>query len=339
MHRIQIIVLLFSSFSAFGQKPFREIIETDSSHIEIRSNSIYRCYEETYKNKDSIWRSVSFIDDTTKLNTEGWRRKNGTRIGKWSEYDRNGIWLYTIDYDNDTWNYNKSEYPFQYLLDSMKIIADKIIIDKYGIDFFRNNVRFKFHGSTSIEDSVTYATGTYWTQREYLGSWTNPIKKKPNSFVLNYIIRLDDNHFYYNMLVIRLDSLGKLNDGNSLNDVTFNDRKQSKYSIFNLTYDKAMEICHNNGLSTTISEKTEANLRFGWNINREYAGEYYFEVAEQYDQKIDGECPTDCIITTYYNIWRINPWSSELIFHEKMMKISKWKNGHGVGGLYTELDK
>lgn len=114
MKLILYIVFIFISFQAVGQeRPFLEVIETDSSTIEIIRNSVYRCYNETYMNKDSIWRNVTFIDDPTRLNTEGWKRKNGDHIGIWSEYDRQGTWLYTIDYNSDTCEYNKSEYPFQ----------------------------------------------------------------------------------------------------------------------------------------------------------------------------------------------------------------------------------
>lgn len=81
MRNLISIALILSFTSSFGQKPFREVIETDSSKIEIIRNSVYRVYEEIFKKNDSVWFSVSYIDDTTKLNTEGWKLKNGRQLG------------------------------------------------------------------------------------------------------------------------------------------------------------------------------------------------------------------------------------------------------------------
>ena len=93
------ITILFFSIQAFGQKkPFRENIETDSSSIEIIRNSVYRCYYETYKFKDSIWTNITYIDDTTQLNTEGWKTKSKKYLGIWKEYNRQGELMYTWNY-------------------------------------------------------------------------------------------------------------------------------------------------------------------------------------------------------------------------------------------------
>ena len=136
------IALTFTFTYIFGQKPFREIIETDSSKIEIVRNSVYRVYQETFKHSDSVWYSVSYIDDTTKLNTEGWKLKSGQQLGIWKEYNRKGDLLYTRNYDKHTCVVNPKLYPYHQTLENMKTIADSLIVAAYGKEFMEKHIIF-----------------------------------------------------------------------------------------------------------------------------------------------------------------------------------------------------
>src|SRR5204863_5232578 len=117
MRNLGLIVFVLFISPAFGQKPFREVIETDSSEIEIIRNSVYRVYEETYKMNDSVWYNVTYIDDTTKLKTEGWELKSGKRLGIWKEYNRKGELLYTWNHEKHTCIVNQALYPFHQILE------------------------------------------------------------------------------------------------------------------------------------------------------------------------------------------------------------------------------
>ncbi len=309
----------------FGQFSTQKIV-TDSSEIEIIRNSVYKIWEETFKHKDSIFYSVRYINDTSLIKTQGWERKNGEYFGRWVEYSPKGIWLCTKDYDTDTWKFNDKEYPYQGLLDSMKQVADNIIIKKYGLAFFRNNIRFKFHGYTYID-------------RQYLGNWDEPIKIKPNTFALDYTVKLDNKHLYYGLLRIELDSIGNIIDQFDSYEVSFQGRKVLKYDKFKLTYNQAIEICKQNGLQTGKEKEFSASLIFGFSKRDLYAGEYYFMVTQKYDEKTDGDCKRNCLVTKYYNVWRINPWTSELFFNKKMKQETSWTPGCGVTGNFIELDK
>lgn len=76
-----------------GYGQFEKIqFETDSTAVELIRNSVYRIKEEVYKLKDSVFYNVSYIEDTTQLHIEGWKRKNGQYFGEWSEYKLDGTW-------------------------------------------------------------------------------------------------------------------------------------------------------------------------------------------------------------------------------------------------------
>lgn len=333
-----IFAILITLISLNGYCQFERInFDTDSTEVELVRNSVYRIWEETYKNSDSVFYSVSYIKDTTQLHIEGWKRKNGHYFGEWSEFKRDGTWLYTIDYTNNSWKYNQEEFKFQYLKDSMKAKADKILIDKFGKEFFGSNIVFRFYGHTYIGKWETYETGTFWIQDKYLGSWIEPIKQKPNSYAIDYTIKLGENEFYNDMLRIELDSLGNLINNRSRFEIEFEEIKTSKISAFNITNTKAIKLCNENKIEEESILNYESNLRFGWRKLAEYPGQYYYEVVSFIDEELEGECPKKCLIKKYYYVWRFDPWTSELIHKEKMVQYSSWSNGHGVTGGYEKI--
>jgi len=330
-------LIILSSINVFSQ--FERVeIETDSTQIELVRNSVYRIWEETYKDKDSVFYSVRYIEDTAQLYIEGWKRKNGQYFGNWSEFKIDGTWLYTIDYSNHSWEYNKKEYKFQPLKDAMKGKADKLLIEKFGKEFFENNIAFNFYGHTYIGKWETYDSGTFWMQDQYLGSWIEPVKQIPNSFMLRYTIKLGNNEFYNDMLKVELDSTGNLIIEPSKFEVRVQEIVIPQKTKFTITKEKAIQIAKNNKLED-IEEIYQADLRFGWRKLAEYPGEFYYEVAQKYDEITEGDCKPNCTITRFFNVWRFNPWTSELIFKKPMKQISRWNRGCGVTGPYVELDK
>ncbi|AZB28314.1 hypothetical protein EB354_03030 [Chryseobacterium balustinum] len=117
MYFKKVSIIYFILINIFIYSQFeRKKIETDSSYIEIVKNSKYKVFNEIYKSKDSIWSRVTFIDDTLKLNSEGWTTKQHKRLGIWQEYNENGDLMYTRDYDNNTCIINSNLYPYHNLL-------------------------------------------------------------------------------------------------------------------------------------------------------------------------------------------------------------------------------
>lgn len=328
--------LWLSPFMGYGQFE-KSQFETDSTAVELIRNSVYHIKEEVYKLKDSVFYSVSYIEDTTQLHIEGWKRKNGQYFGEWSEYKLDGTWLYTIDYTNHAWDYNKDEFLFQALKDSMKIRADNILIHKFGQAFFEKNVVFNFHGHTYIGKWTTYENGTFWTQDKYLGAWIQPISQKPNTYVLDYTIQLAANELYDNILRIELDSTGNLIDEPSKFEVRFEGIVAPQAGEMTISRDKAIQMSRANELISSERNTFQTSLRFGWRKMAEYPGEFYYEVLQQYDESIDGDCRPNCTETKFFNVWRFNPWTSELLFKSPMKQITRWSNGCGDTGNYLEL--
>ena len=180
-----IILILITLISVNGYCQYSKVtFETDSTEVELVKNSEYRIWEETYKNKDSVFYSVRYIKDTTKIHTEGWFNKKEQYLGKWSEHKIDGTWLYTIDYTNHSWKYNKEEFKYQPFKDAIKTKADTILQGIFGKEFFDNNIAFNFDGHSYIGKWETFDTGTFWMQDKYLDDWTKPVHQKPNSFVI-----------------------------------------------------------------------------------------------------------------------------------------------------------
>ncbi|MBL7810271.1 MAG: hypothetical protein JNN28_20785 [Saprospiraceae bacterium] len=314
-------------------------IETDTSAIELTKNSVYWIWEETLKGKDSVWYSVRYIKDTTQVHQEGWKKKNGRRIGKWSEFTLDGTWLYTIDYTRHSWTYNPKKFKHQQLKDKIKKQADHILIRKFGQEFFDHNLVFNFYGHTYIGKWKTYETGNYWTQEKYLGSWTEPTDLKPNTLVLNYTIVLTEDEYYNDMLQVELDSSGNLIREPSKFDIRLEEIVVPTKSRFTINREKAIQLCKQHPLQPAADAPWETTLRLGWRKMGANPGELWYQVLQQYDQTKEGDCHQHCTITKYYNVWRFNPWTSELLFHKPMKEITRWSQGCGQTGELQELNK
>jgi hypothetical protein len=175
----------------------KETILTDSSEIEIIRNSLYKITTEVYKEKDSIWYSVSYISDTNQVKTEGWSNKNNVSLGLWHEYRLDGVWLNSEEHQPYKLIYNDSLYPFMRYFEEIKSSADSIIQSTYGKQFFESNV--EFHGGCSA-----------YRNSNYLGRWSTPIKTKPNKFKFSYHINFHSNYALNQIIDINLDSIGNL---------------------------------------------------------------------------------------------------------------------------------
>lgn len=321
------ILFVFIAVQAFGQeKPFREIIETDSSTIEIIRNSIYRCYEETYKNKDSIWWSVSYIDDTTQVNTEGWKTKSGKYLGVWKEYTRQGDLMYTWDHNAGTCEVNPLLYPYHETLKKMKKIADGLIVSAYSQAFFDQHVRFDFDCYAYDKDG-------------YVGDWTTPMERIPKEFLLRYAVRLSAADEYTNeMIGIKLDSTGNYipSSDDTWNRYGFEDLSNSSSRTFNIDKVKAIEIAKSNGLIDSDTAKIKESLAWE-NFKKQefYNGRFLYYLTEFAGKTEYTEGQNRKGIIFRYNVYSFNPWTGAFIEKKKMKSIREWgpHSGHSTGLL------
>ncbi|MFS4468745.1 hypothetical protein [Maribacter sp. 2210JD10-5] len=305
--------LLVISVSAFGQ--FRQKkIETDSSNIEITKNAVYHIYEERYKNKDSVWYSVHFIKDTLRLNTEGWVTKSGKRLGVWKEYNFNKQLLFTRDYDNAICEVNRKLFPYHEILEHMKKKADSLIISNYGRVFYDNQVRFDFDGYAYDKDG-------------YVGSWTEPLKRKPTEFVFRYQVRVMDSDWQSDMIGINLDENGNyVPSHDRFNNYGF-EKLDVEQKTFKIDKIKAISIAKNHGLK---KENVSEFLKWEqFNTATFYNGQFRYYIAELIDQIEDIKNEGHSRITYKYNVYLFNPWSGEFLGIKKMKQIKEWGEDSG----------
>lgn len=324
-------ILILTSLSSFGQ--FSQNIETDSSDIEIRRNSVYHIYEETFKNKDSVWYSVHFIKDTTRLNTEGWKTKEGKYLGIWREYNFNGQLMYTRDYDNATCVVNKDMYPYHDLLEEMKSKADSLIISTYSQEFFDKHVRFGFdcYAYNHYKTKFGCCKDSMWTD-DYLGSWTEPMKSKPNSFLLRYEVRLTPTDIDFIELGICFDDKGNYiaSSDDTWNNYGF-ELVKSENKEFVLSKTKAIAIAKQNGFVESDSSKIDEFL-FWENFKKQqyYNGQFRYYITELVGQENYQVSRERQGIKYKYVVYIFNPWTGEFVEKKKMKSNREWENGHGL---------
>jgi len=306
-------VILLSGHSVFGQFS-RERISTDSSDIEIIKNSEYHIYEEQFKNKDSVWRSVHFIKDRSRLKTEGWSKKSGKRIGIWKAYNFDRQLLFTRDYDLGTCEVNRDLFPYHPILEKMKLKADSLIISNYGIDFFDNHVRFNFN---------CYA----YDQGVYLGHWTEPIRRKPTAFLFRYQVRLKNMDWQDGMIGINLDHKGKyVPSPDRFNNYGF-EKLSSDSKFFKIDKATAISVAKKHGLKEEPVSEFLKWERFNNAVFFDGQFRYYIAALTEKIETIKKEGRSR--ITYKFNVYSFNPWTGEFLGKKKMKRIKEWDKDSG----------
>lgn len=322
--------LLLTSFSSIGQWS-EQTIFTDSSTIQIIRNSVYHIHEETYKNKDSVWYSVDYIKDTTRLNTEGWKTKDEKYLGVWREYDFAGRLMFTWDHDSAKCEVNRSLYPYHDLLEKMKTKADSLIISTYSQEFFDRHVRFDFDCAAYHARWTTYGSGEekYWAH-EYVGSWTEPMKIKPNSFKFRYSVRIGESDWYPEMIGIDLDSVGNYIPSEDLwNNYGF-ERVESQKKMFQIDKISAMEVAKQHGLNNIDPQHVSEFLRWEKFKKAEfYDGQFRYYISELTDEIKDLNENGRSRIIYKYKVYSFNPWTGDFVESKKMKNIHSWEERSG----------
>jgi hypothetical protein len=330
------LILFLLSVNAFSQKkPFKEIIETDSSTIEIIRNSEYKCWDETFKFKDSTRFISWFIEDTTQISYESWGRKSINKyIGISREYKKDGTLMYEWDHEKGICKVNRTLYPYYEMLEEMKIKADSMIIKTYSKDFFNNHVRFEYEGGAWFGEWKVYDKDTVWSTSS-VGSWTEPMTRKPNHYRIVYRVRLSKNDEPGIELGIELDSIGNYypSDDDRWGNYGFEAIKGNQRT-FNIDKNRAIEIAKTNGLVVTDSSEISEFLtweRFG--KKEFYNGQYRYYISDltgktEYTEEKDRKG-----IIYRFNVYTFNPWTGESVEMKKMKRRHEWgkNSGHWTG--------
>ncbi len=328
-----IIIFYLLSFKLSAQ--FRTEIETDSSHIEIIRNSLYRVYTEEYKDKDSTFYEVRFIDDTTKINVVGWQSLNEEKFGIWKEFKRNGEILYKHNYDDNSITFNESSYPYFNYLQKIKQKADSILIKQYSQSFFDNNIRLNYDFSSFYVGKWKYfptAPKQKYYGQESGGNWKKPVEQKPNTFLFRYDVKIKDGPWNNRMIMFELDSLGnflKLKpnkfEGSGFEKLTPDNKE------FKITKARALAILEKKGLASELdTSHTTENLKWSKNEINEgiYTGRfiYVLRVLASIDKEKSNHKTK---LTYHFREYSFNPWTEEFLGIEKYKQIRTNEENHG----------
>ncbi len=316
LNLFSLIILFLVNYSAYGQFS-REKITTDTSEIEIIRNSVYRVYEETYKDKDLVWYSVRFIKDSSQVHREGWKTKRGMYIGIWNEYTIDGTLMYTWDHDKGTCVVNKSLFPYYDLLEIMKAKSDSLIKTVYSDDFFTNLTRFNFNSSAHDEEG-------------YVGSWTEPMKRKPTKFIFKYNVRIDSNIWYENMIGIELNENGEYVQNNGIWSNFGFENVSVPEKTFKLKTAIALETAKQNGLPNADTNKVSMFLRWEKISEKDFfCGRFKYYITELIDTIKDIKENARSRVTYKYNVYTFNPWTGDFIEKKRMKRIKEWEKHSG----------
>ena len=327
------VALFFIYASVNGQQPFEENIETDSSNINIIRNSVYRVYTETFKRNDSVWYNVTYIDDTTKLNTEGWELKKGRQLGIWKEYDREGNLLFTQNHDKHTCVVNPKMFPYHKTIETMKQIADKMIIEAYGKQFMDKHIIFNFdcYAYHKYKTKFGCCEDSMWSE-DYLGSWKEPMSSKPNSFLLRYEVRLNQTDEDFKELGICLDSNGKYvpSEDDMTNNYGF-EQVKTQNKNFTIDKNKAIELARKVGLKEIDKTKIDEFL-FWENFKKQkyFNGQFRYYITELVEQNQYNQSKNRQAFVKRYIVYVFNPWTGEFVEKKRMQSRREWEEGHGL---------
>jgi len=328
---IYLLFFLFSINALCQNKPSWEIIETDSSSIEIIRNYLYKCWDETYKYKDSTRFIAWFIDDTTQVHYESWEEKTINRnFGISREYKKDGTIMYEWDHDKGILTVNRAYYPYYNMLEEMKIKADSMIIKTYSKEFFGDHIRFEYEGSAWFGEWKVFDKDTVWSTN-MVGSWREPMTRKPNHFRIKYTVVFSQTDETGIGLEIELDSLG--NYYPSKNDMWGNygfEKVKGKQRTFNIDKNEAIEIAKSNGLVVTDSSEISEFLTWEKSGKKEFFnGQYRYYISVLTGKTEYTECNDRKGIIYRFNVYVFNPWTGKFIEMKKMKNRHEWGKNSG----------
>ncbi len=288
-------LLLYCQFS-FSQVE-HSVIKTDSSVIQEQYSPNGTKRMEYIFNKAVIkyeWRNKKGV-----VLTNGTHDTIGNLICTWYEYDSTGKLIKTEDFNKRTWQaVDKKVYPFKKYLDKVKGNADRIIIREYGLDFFRNHVKWNIMTSTAYFPDGAGA------------NWTDAFKRKPTSFLIRYDVLLDST-LYDDMIEVEMDANGKLISNTAcVSEKGFEKVKfkhpfiLDKASVFNVAKQK--------GLKSHVSE---TDFRLVWECkdkedSTKYNGRYLFYVYAKKGIK-ETNLPEDK--KHRFVVFVFNPWDGSFV--------------------------
>lgn len=339
------VLVLFVTINVFSQKKefYKTTVSTDSSIIETGyyAESLNFIRVSNRLNDGSKTYYTYYYYDTRNLKQEYIYDRNGYHTGFSKYYSKDGVLISTVDFKNGLWLYvDKDVYLSYELKNSMKLIGDSIIIEKYGEEFFKNNVIF------DISDSYVFNDDKLNSWENKAEDWEDTVVSKPEYFYLCYNVKFSEDDIYGDLISIYLDSTGRITKRRftESNKAYINDRFEvvadSLKGSFNLTHSKALIIAMNLGLEKNDTSKAFGILKWEKEESEDSISgyfRYYLTVQTKVEENIVPEGRSQRI--TRFDVYSFNPWNGELIEKKKMKSVHSWSEISGYNsGLILDND-
>lgn len=310
----------------------RQVFLTDSNQITItKYGPRIEEMKVVYFFKDSIWTSKRVNDDGRKTLEEGWTKRNGQKIGIWTECIQDGEILNMTDYDQGTCEVNPKFYPNHVLLENMKQKADEFIRENYSPEFFEKHVRFTGDCHLYHLDAGEMAEQMFYIFEPKVGTWTEPFTQIPNAYIFYYDIRFDSNFVAPGWIRVALDSAGnRRSEWDIAHCLEPEDYKQIGHITFAVEkIHRSMGALHDSLCVNTYSKHIES-----FQIERDVdypdgsfsapSFTYHFAVKTGEHQKISYSDNRNHLFTIEeYDDYIFDPWSGEFIRKQKMYNRKK----------------
>ncbi len=310
--KLFIVILLLSFFYPIilsQDKPFREYFETDSTNIEIIRNSVYKITTQTYKYKDSVWYQVLYIQDTNRLYTQGWHDKSGKKYyDVWDEFDFDGTWIYSYDYENDVITRNIEKFKYFYLIENGQQHAENWIIKAYGKQFFDDYIRF---------DNNVWA----YYNSEYVGRFDEPMSKRPNRLNYRYSIHMG-SLIAYNMIEVEIDTIGNLLRYGEIIDIKEPNNQEKKFVI---NSNKAMDTLLAYGYlaesDSVFCENVGWMTRHFFDLSEYSLDSFYYYLIRPIGSYVETYSRGERFTYFLYKVYIFNPWDGTFL-EKRIMRSS-----------------
>lgn len=337
MNKLIVIVVLINSVTVFGQtnsnkqkiadfkNDFLEKVETfkpdtlqiDSFTFVREKYSNIRVIKTFTKNKNVVYYDY-YYNGTTQLESTFIYDTLKRPIGIAKLFTDKGLLEYTQDYDRGEWIvYNKKDYPFYNLQNTMKSKADSLVSKMYGYDFLINNTIWRIDGSSIYNENES-------------GSWTDKFKKKPTKFLFRYDVKLENEHRYEELIEFELDEKGNFIPNQYEKIFGFENVPDNLKGSFKLTYNEAIAKSKQLGLLENDTTKAIGILR--WEnfkkpnlINGQFR--FYVTIKTNTIENLVPNGRSSRIIK--YEVYSFNPWTGEFIEKKKMKSIYSWEEMSG----------
>jgi hypothetical protein len=346
-HCTFILFISFSSLICLGQKQIEaqkitdfknnylkraKLDKPDTLHLDnltiVREKKReFRLIKTFYKNKNLVLHEY-YYNKTTQIKSIFEYDSLGRPIGIAKHFKQNGFLEYIQDYDQGQWSvYDKENYPFYDLQNTIKLKADSLVSKMYGYSFLLNHTTWVVGGS-------------YISNEKERERWTAKLKSVPTKFEFCYKVNLDSQKMYQSYIYFDLDDNGDFlpsyrERGFFFNGYGFENVPENKKGSFRLNYSEALLRAKSFGLTETDS--TKASGRLHWESFRKLNiidGQFRFYIAIKTNEVEKINSSGRSFKTTKYDVYIFNPWTNEFV-ELKKMKINYWWEEKRSG--WTEL--